>query len=217
MFFTTLDEYGSELNEIKLRLENIDKRIKLHPERAWIKGNRNSLAQIFDMLSKDREFYLKMIDESTNLHFINENGENTFLLSTIPKIAESLDIFANEIYSSFKNQCNFDVDNSLPVKKVFTGSLHFVFTVGDKKTDLRQVQLNYDVLNALFDILECRKEDLPKLFDRFGSGCINSYNNFLGMLIDNDLKLVLENNTRKVVLTPEDANRICHELKNIIW
>ena len=66
MIFSSIEEYDNELNEMKFRLESMKRRMKQHPERQGIELNYCSFKQLYDIISKDREDYLKMIGETAN-------------------------------------------------------------------------------------------------------------------------------------------------------
>ncbi len=104
-----------------------------------------------------------------------------------------------------KNNLNVNCNNLIPVKEVFSGSIHLLFSMGDEKTDLNEVILNYEVFNLLFDILECNVSDLPNLEDKIGNDCLKSYKDFLNVFIKNKLSFTLENSSRKVHFTSKDA------------
>jgi hypothetical protein len=63
MIFNTIEEYDDELKDIESRLEAMEVRMKKYPERTGIKLNYKSFKQLHDIISKDREDFLKMMDK----------------------------------------------------------------------------------------------------------------------------------------------------------
>lgn len=59
MIFNTIEEYDNELNEIKSRLDDMEDSLEKYPERIWNKGNRDALQNLYDIISKDREDFIK--------------------------------------------------------------------------------------------------------------------------------------------------------------
>lgn len=59
MIFNTIEEYDMELNEMHSRLEGMKERMKQYPERTGIQLNYRSFKQLHDIISKDREDYLR--------------------------------------------------------------------------------------------------------------------------------------------------------------
>ena len=64
MIFNTIEEYDKELDEISFRLERMKERMKQYPERTGIELNYKSFKQLYGIISKDREDYLKMMTEN---------------------------------------------------------------------------------------------------------------------------------------------------------
>ena len=210
--FNTIEEYDNELNEIKSRLNNMEKRMERYPNKSWIKGNHDSLNHVYEIILKDREDFLNMMD-NTNLH-VNDSTQNDFSLPAISEIFGGINEFTANLSSLMKSNMNMSCNNLIPVKRVRSGSLHLSFAMGDEKTDLREVKLNYEVFNTLFDILECDESDLPNLEEKIGEECVESYKNFLKILIKNNFDITLENSRRNVTLIYEDSARIYKILKN---
>ena len=196
MLFNTIEEYNNDLNDIESRLHSMEERMKQYPERKGIAINYNSFKQLHDIILKDREDYVKMLGENTKVHF-NNGVKHDFSLQSM-----------SEIFGGLKS------DHIPSVRKVSSGSLHLTFSMGDEKTDLREVQLNYDIFNTLFDVFECGEEDIPKLNDKLGGKFISSYQNFLNILIKHKLDITLENSARNVTLTHEDALKVYNILSH---
>lgn len=207
MIFNTLEEYDNELCEIKYRLEDMENRMKKYPERIWIKGNHDSLQNICDIILKDREDYVKMLGENTKVHFNNE-AKHDFSLQSMSEIFGGVNDLTFSLADILKSAKDLKSDHIPSVRKVSSGSLHLTFSMGDEKTDLREVQLNHDIFNTLFDVFECGEEDIPKLNDKLGGKFISSYQNFLNILIKHKLDITLENSARNVTLTHEDALKV---------
>ena len=140
--------------------------------------------------------------------------KNNFSLPTISEIFEGINEFAGSLSDSLKRDMDIKCENIIPIKKIRSGSLHLSFAMGDEKTDLREVKLNYEVFNTFFDILEYDESDLMNLEEKIGEKCLESYKNFLDILIRNNLNITLENKKRRVSLTCDDSRRIYDILKN---
>ena len=76
MFFNTLDEYDKELVNIKNRMNSMENRMAKHPDRAWIRGNYYSYKELYELILKDRNDFLAMMEESINLHISGEEVKN---------------------------------------------------------------------------------------------------------------------------------------------
>ena len=211
MIFNTIEEYDNELNEMSFRLEGMKERMKQYPERSGIELNYNSFKQLHDIISKDRDVYLKMIAENTNFHVTSENNRD-FSLPLMSEIFESINNFTFNLANILKNVNNVNFNPIIPVKKVSTGSLHLSFSMGDEKTDLSEIQLNYELFETLFDIFECCDDDIPKLKDKLDDECIRSYKDFLNVLIKHELDIAMENSSRNVTLTHKDALKVYNML-----
>ena len=207
MLFNTIEEYDNDLNDIESRLHSMEERMKQYPERKGIAINYNSFKQLHDIILKDREDYLKMIGENTNFH-VNNEAKHDFSLQLMSEIFGGVNALTFSLADILKSAKDLKSDHIPSVRKVSSGSLHITFSMGDEKTDLREVQLNYDIFNTLFDVFECGEEDIPKLNDKLGDKFISSYQNFLNIMIRNRLDITLENSARNVTLTHEDALKV---------
>ena len=76
MLFNTIEKYDKELNDIKSRMESMEKRIEKYLDKIWIVGNYRSFKELYDIILKDRDEFLKMMDENINLHISGENVKN---------------------------------------------------------------------------------------------------------------------------------------------
>ena len=206
MLFNTIEEYNNDLNDIESRLHSMEERMKQYPERKGIAINYNSFKQLHDIILKDREDYVKMLGENTKVHFNNET-KHDFSLQSMSEIFGGVNDLTFSLADILKSAKGLKSDHIPSVRKVSSGSLHLTFSMGDEKTDLREVQLNHDIFNTLFDVFECGEEDIPKLNDKLGGKFISSYQNFLNILIKHKLDITLENSARNVTLTHEDALR----------
>lgn len=207
MLFNTIEEYNNDLNDIESRLHSMEERMKQYPERKGIAINYNSFKQLHDIILKDREDYVKMLEENTKVHFNNE-AKHDFSLQSMSEIFGGVNDLTFSLADILKSAKDLKSDHIPSVRKVSSGSLHLTFSMGDEKTDLREVQLNHDIFNTLFDVFECGEDDIPKLNDRLGGKFISSYQNFLNILIKHKLDITLENSARNVTLTHEDALRV---------
>ena len=205
MIFDNLEEYNRELVEIKSRLNDMEKRMNENPKRCWIKGNYTTLKNIHEIILKDREEFLKLMVDNAYFNVNDHIARKDFSLPIISEIFGGLNSFTSDISGMLKDGLNVTCNNLIPVKKVSSGSLHLTFSMGDEKTNLDEVMLNYQVFNVLFDILECSESELPYLKDKIGDKCLESYKNFLQVFIKHKLSFSLENSTRKVHFTPDDA------------
>lgn len=211
MIFNTIEDYDNELNEMRFRLDGMKERMEQYPERTGIELNYNSFKQLHDIISKDRDDYLKMIEENTNFHVTCESNLD-FSLPLMSEIFESLNNFTFNLANLLKSINNLKFNPIIPVKKVSSGSLHLSFSMGDEKTDLREIQLNYELFETLFDIFECTNEDIYKLNEKLNKECIASYKDFLNVLIKHELDITLENSSRNVALTHKDALKVYNML-----
>ena len=207
MLFNTIEEYNNDLNDIESRLHSMEERMKQYPERKGIAINYNSFKQLHDIILKDREDYVKMLGENTKVHF-NNGVKHDFSLQSMSEIFGGVNDLTFSLADILKSAKGLKSDHIPSVRKVSSGSLHLTFSMGDEKTDLREVQLNHDIFNTLFDVFECGEDDIPKLNDRLGGKFISSYQNFLNILIKHKLDITLENSARNVTLTHEDALRV---------
>ena len=207
MLFNTIEEYNNDLNDIESRLHSMEERMKQYPERKGIAINYNSFKQLHDIILKDREDYVKMLGENTKVHF-NNGAKHDFSLQSMSEIFGGVNDLTFSLADILKSAKGLKSDHIPSVRKVSSGSLHLTFSMGDEKTDLREVQLNHDIFNTLFDVFECGEEDIPKLNDKLGGKFISSYQNFLNILIKHKLDITLENSARNVTLTHEDALKV---------
>lgn len=207
MLFNTIEEYNNDLNDIESRLHSMEERMKQYPERKGIAINYNSFKQLHDIILKDREDYVKMLGENTKVHF-NNGVKHDFSLQSMSEIFGGVNDLTFSLADILKSAKGLKSDHIPSVRKVSSGSLHLTFSMGDEKTDLREVQLNHDIFNTLFDVFECGEEDIPKLNDKLGGKFISSYQNFLNILIKHKLDITLENSARNVTLTHEDALKV---------
>lgn len=208
MIFNTLSEYDQELNEIRFHLEDMENRAKRYPDKFWIKSNYDTLKQVYEIIADDRENFLKMTNENVKVH-IGSVSEDYFCFEMISNVFKDLNNINYNLTNRLKIEENLKLDQLIPVINVTSGSLHMSFSMGDENTDLSDMMLNYQIFQAYFDIFGCSDEDLPKLKEKYGDECIESYKDFLGTLIENKLDLTLENSSRTVRITHEDASRIC--------
>ncbi|WP_292601855.1 hypothetical protein [Methanobrevibacter sp. UBA212] len=213
MLFNTIEEYNNDLNDIESRLHSMEERMKQYPERKGIAINYNSFKQLHDIILKDREDYVKMLGENTKVHF-NNGVKHDFSLQSMSEIFGGVNDLTFSLADILKSAKGLKSDHIPSVRKVSSGSLHLTFSMGDEKTDLREVQLNYDIFNTLFDVFECGEEDIPKLNDKLGGKFISSYQNFLNILIKHKLDITLENSARNVTLTHEDALKVYNILSH---
>ena len=205
MFFNTIIEYDNKLKEMEFHLDRMKKSAKENPDMAGVEYNYRGLNEIYQTILEDREVFLKMMNQNVNLH-VNSSYNQIFSLGTMSMIFDSVNNFTFDIANSFKNNSGLNF-NRIPVRKVSSGSLHRSFSMGDRNTDLSEVKLNYEIFNALFEIFESG-EDIPKLKDKLNDDCIESYKDFLMVLIENELDITLEMSSRSASITHQDALKI---------
>lgn len=213
MYFNNIKQYDEKLLEISYHINKMEKIIKKNPDKKSAEINLVGLKKIYEILSEEREEFLKIMNQNANMHIYNDVRSNDFSLYTLSEILNFINELTGVLCVSLKNTDHFNFNQVLPIKNVSSGSLHLSFSMGDEKTDLREVRLNYDIFNALFDILSCRDEELSLLKHRFGNDCVVKYEDLLNFLIENELNLVLENSARKVELSHDDAYRVYNLLK----
>jgi hypothetical protein len=139
---------------------------------------------------------------------IGSVSEDYFCFEMISNVFKDLNNINYNLTNRLKIEENLKLDQLIPVINVTNGSLHMSFSMGDENTDLSDMMLNYQIFQAYFDIFGCSDEDLPKLKEKYGDECIESYKDFLGTLIENKLDITLENSARNVTLTHEDALKV---------
>ncbi len=73
MFFNTIDEYDKELEDIKSTLDSMEKRLDEEPYSSIRKGNYRGFQELYKIILKDRDEFLKMMDENINLHICGDD------------------------------------------------------------------------------------------------------------------------------------------------
>ena len=213
MFFDTIDDYNNELCDIKNRMESMEKRIEKYPDRPWIEGNYFCLKQIYDMICQDRDDFLKMRDENINLHIYNDVKDHKISLSTVRGLFDNFHDLTSFLSDFLKSNLNFTFEgHDLILDKISKGSIHVLFSMDEDITDLNEVYLNHQVFAKLLDLVECDVDDLETQKEIIGADSIAAYKKFLKIIIDNGLDFTLENSSRKVGLTHEEAKIVYDEL-----
>lgn len=214
MFFDTIDEYNNELCDIKNRMDSMEKRIEKYPDRPWIEGNYLCLKEIYDVIRQDKDTFLKMRDENINLHIYDDNvKEHKISLSTVRGLFDNFHDLTSFLSDFLKSNLNFTFEgHDLILDKISKGSIQVLFSMDEDITDLNEVYLNHQVFTKLLDLVECDVEDLEKQKEIIGADSIAAYKKFLKIIIDNGLDFTLENNSRKVGLTHEEAKMVYDEL-----
>ena len=210
MFFNTLDEYDKELANIKNRMNSMENRMAKHPDRAWIRGNYYSYKELYELILKDRNDFLAMMEESINLHISGEEVKNhNISLSIIMGLFGNFQYLTTLLSNFLKDSKNYAFEShDLKLEEVTGGSIQILFSMDDDITNLEEVYLNHQVFEKLLDLVECNIDDLEKQIDVIGTDSMMAYKKFLKILIDNELDFTLENNSRKVGLTHEEALKV---------
>lgn len=210
MFFNTLEEYDKELNDIKSRMDSMEKRMEKYPERTWINGNYRGFKELYKIILKDRDKFLEMMDENINLHIYGDVVKNHKIsLSVITGLFDNFHDLTTFLSNFLKDNLNYTFEShDLKLESVSEGSIQILFSMDENITDLNEVYLNHQVFNKLLDLIDCDVEDLEKQKEIIGLDSILSYKKFLKIIIENELDFTLENNTRKVGLTHAEALKI---------
>lgn len=214
MFFDTIDDYNNELCDIKNRMDGMEKRIEKYPDRPWIEGNYLCLKEIYDIIRQDRDEFLKMRDENINLHIYGDNvKDHKISLSTVRGLFDNFHDLTSFLSDFLKSNLNFTFEgHDLILDQISKGSIQVLFSMDEDITDLNEVYLNHQVFTKLLDLVECDVEDLEKQNEIIGADSIVAYKKFLKIIIDNGLDFTIENNSRKVGLTHDEAKKVYDEL-----
>lgn len=214
MFFNTIEEYNQELNNIKTQMGDMEKRIEKYPDRPWIEGNYICLKEIYKIILKDRDEFLKMVDENINLHICGDDvKDHKISLSIVAGLFDNFSNLTTFLSDFVKNDLKYTFEShDLKLEHVSKESVQILFSMDENITDLREVYLNHQVFTRLLDLIDCDVEDLEKQKEIIGADSMSAYKKFLKIIIDNELDFTLENNSRKVGLTHLEAKKIYDEL-----
>jgi len=210
MFFNTIKEYDEELKNMGDMLKDMEKRIELYPDRVLTKGNYRTLKEIYTIILNDKNDFLRMMDDSINLHISGEEVKNHKIsLSIITGLFGNFQDLTAFLLNFLKDSKNYTFEShDLKLEEVTSGSIQILFSMDDDITNLEEVYLNHQVFERLLDLVECNIDDLEKQIDVIGTQSMNAYKKFLKILIENELDFTLENNSRKVGLTHEEALKV---------
>ena len=210
MFFNTIKEYDEELKNMEDMLNDMEKRIELYPDRVLTKGNYRTLKEIYTIIFNDKNDFLRMMDDSINLHISGEEVKNHKIsLSIITGLFGNFQDLTAFLLNFLKDSKNYTFEShDLKLEEVTSGSIQILFSMDDDITNLEEVYLNHQVFERLLDLVECNIDDLEKQIDVIGTQSMNAYKKFLKILIENELDFTLENNSRKVGLTHEEALKV---------
>lgn len=214
MLFNTIEKYDKELNDLKSRMDSMEKRIEKYPDKIWIVGNYRSFKELYDIILKDRDEFLKMMDENINLHIFGENVKNHKIsLSVMKGLFDNFYDLTSFLTDYLKDNLNLAFEcHELKLEQVTKGSIQILFSMDENITDLNEVYLNNQVFNKLIDLVECKKEDLAKQEDIVGTNTILAYKKFLSVIIENELDFTLESSSRKAGLSASEALEIYKEI-----
>lgn len=214
MFFNTIEEYDNELEDIQSRMESMENRMAKYPERTWINGNYRGFEELYKIILEDRNRFLSMKNENINLHICGEVVKNHKIsLAVITRLFDNFHSLTTFLLDFVKNNMEYTFEtHDLKLEQVSKGSIQILFSMDENITDLNEVYLNHQVFNKLLDLIACDVEDLEKQEDIIGRDSISAYKKFLKIIIENELDFTLENNSRKVGLTHEEAIKIYDEL-----
>ena len=210
MFFNTIKEYDEELKDIEDMLNDMEKRIELYPDRVLTKGNYRTLKEIYNIILNDKNDFLVMMEESINLHISGDEVKNhNISLSIIMGLFGNFQDLTTFLSNFLKDSKNYAFEShDLKLEEVTGGSIQILFSMDENITNLEEVYLNHQVFEKLLDLVDCDIDDLEKQIDVIGTDSLMAYKKFLKILIDNELDFTLENNSRKVGLTHEEALKV---------
>lgn len=214
MFFNTLEEYDEELDDIKTTLNSMEERLDEEPYSFARKGNYRGLKEIYEIIQKDRDKFLRMMDENINLHICGDLVKNhNISLSVITCLFDNFHDLTNFLTDFLKDNLNYTFEShDLMLERVSEGSIQILFSMDEDITDLNEVYLNHQVFTRLLDLVDCDIDDLEKQKEIIGQDSLLAYKKFLNILIENELDFTLENNTRKVGLTHSEALKIYEKI-----
>ena len=210
MFFNTIEEYDKELEDIKNTLESMKNRLDEEPYSFARKGNYKGLKEVYEIILNDRNEFMKMMEDSINLHISGEEVKNHKIsLSIITGLFGNFQDLTAFLSNFLKDSKNYTFEShDLKLEEVTSGSIQILFSMDDDITNLEEVYLNHQVFERLLDLVECNIDDLEKQIDVIGTQSMNAYKKFLKILIENELDFTLENNSRKAGLTHEESLKI---------
>lgn len=210
MFFNTIKEYDEELKDIEDMLNDMEKRIELYPDRVLTKGNYRTLKEIYNIILNDKNDFLAMMEESINLHISGDEVKNhNISLPIIMGLFGNFQDLTTLLSNFLKDSRNYAFEShDLKLEEVSSGSIQILFSMDENITSLEEVYLNHQVFEKLLDLVDCNIDDLDKQIDVIGTDSLMAYKKFLKILIDNELDFTLENNSRKVGLTHEEALKV---------
>ena len=210
MLFNTISEYDEELDEIKSILDSMEQRLDEEPLSFARKGNYRTLKEIYNIILNDKNDFIEMMGESINLHISGEEVKNhSISLSIISGLFTNFRDLTAFLSNFLKDSKNYTFEShDLKLEEVTSGSIQILFSMDDDITNLEEVYLNHQVFEKLLDLVECNIDDLEKQIDVIGTDSMMAYKKFLKILIDNELDFTLENNSRKVGLTHEEALKV---------
>ncbi len=143
----------------------------------WVVGNYRSFKELYDIILKDRDEFLKMMDENINLHISGENVKNHKIsLSVMKGLFNNFYDLTSFLTNYLKDNMNLTFEShELKLEQVTKGSIQILFSMDENITDLNEVYLNNQVFNKLLDLVECKKGDLAKQKDIVGTNTILAY------------------------------------------
>lgn len=216
MFFNTIKEYDEELKDIEDMLNDMEKRIELYPDRVLTKGNYRTLKEIYNIILNDKNDFLAMMEESINLHISGDEVKNhNISLPIIMGLFGNFQDLTTLLSNFLKDSRNYAFEShDLKLEEVSSGSIQILFSMDENITNLEEVYLNHQVFEKLLDLVDCNIDDLDKQIDVIGTDSLMAYKKFLKILIDNELDFTLENNSRKVGLTHEEALKVYKKIND---
>lgn len=190
------------------------KKLNEEPYSDIRKVNYYGLMEIYQIILKDRDEFLKMMGENINLHIYGDNVKNHKIsLSVMKGLFDNFYDMASFLSDFLKDTMNLTFEtHELKLEQVSKGSIQILFSMDENITDLNEVYFNNQVFNKLLDLVGCKKEDLDKQKDIVGINSILAYKKFLNVIIENKLDFTLENNSRKVGLSHYEALEIIKKI-----
>ena len=108
MFFNTINEYDEELLDIKSTMDSMKKRLNEEPYSDIRKVNYYGLMEIYQIILKDRDEFVKMMGENINLHIYGDNVKNHKIsLSVMKGLFDNFYDMTSFLSDFLNNEFNF--------------------------------------------------------------------------------------------------------------
>ena len=203
MLFEEIEEYDEHADNLKSVIEIIGENLDEFSTKKEAYLCYVSLNLMYFLILINRARFMQ-IKEKIDLYISDNMARKSFSLSLYCQLFEKLNAFLN-VLSKSKPGTGFNISDV----EVSHGLIHLSFRLACDEIDSDDAEFRYSVFQHLFEILECGQCDLKNLKQSLDSDCLESYRDFLNFLIKNNLDLTLENSSRSVSLTREDAEKVC--------